>query len=471
VKLVKDLAANNVSYVAQTLIRLLSTAIISRLVTPEEMGIWTLAFSIIGLMMIFRDFGTSSYIETTSVLEADDIRACNGIQYVLGAALFALFNLLARPIAGFYNEPRLANAIHLMTLSFLLIPLSSTIYSSFMRDSRIQLKSVIDLFAQFVFYSVVTLAAYAGMSYMSAPIGMIASQIVLISFALYYRRPDHPMTLSFRSAGKVTRSSSSALGVALLGFVSEKASDFILPKTQSFTQSALYEKGVNSADIVKQGVNQVIGTVLMSNLRTRTAENPGAFQRLAVQTISLLGLIATLGATILSFNAESFILILFGSQWVKSEAALRIIALALPAVCLSSYLVRILYFKDQYHTALRLALVSKIAVVAMIALLSYQRIEVIAMGVLIAELVFFAMNFYYTRSLLNWGADIGVLALDILVIFLIGFVSASLLEPHYIVGSLLRFVSGAALTTLLTLAYFLLLRRSRVEQIRQVLNI
>jgi O-antigen/teichoic acid export membrane protein len=470
-KIIKDLAANNVSYVAQTLIRLSFTAIIARLVTPEEMGIWTLAFAIQGFMMIFRDFGTSSYIETTSVLEADDIKACNGIQYAMGTVLFVLFNLLARPFSEFYNEPRLANAIHLMTLSFLMIPVSSTIYSTFVRDARIQLKSAIDLIAQVVFYCVLTLAAYAGMSYMSASIALFVSQFVLVSLVLYHRRPDHPMTLSFRRASTVTRSSTSALGVALLGFVSEKASDFILPKAQGFTQSALYEKGVNSTEIVKQGVNQVIGSVLMSNLRTRTAENPETFTRLAVQTISIMGLIATLGASILSFNAKSFILILFGSQWVKSEMALRVIALALPAVCLSSYLVRILYFKDQYQKALRLALISKIAVVVVIALLAYQRIEVIAMGVLIVELVFFAVHFYYTRPLLDWGTDIGLLVLDILIILLIGFASESLLELYPVASNFLRFGSGAALTTLLTLTYFFLLRRSRLMQIRNVLNI
>jgi O-antigen/teichoic acid export membrane protein len=470
-KLIKDLAANNASYFVQVSGRLVYSSIVARLVTPEEMGIWTLSFALIGLSMILRDFGTSSYIETTSVLEANDLRVCNGIQFGFGALLFILFNLLASPIAELYTEPRLANAIHLMTLSFLLIPVSSTAYSTFVRDSRLQLKSAIDLIVQLVFYSVVTLAAYAGMSYMSAPIGMITSQVVMITLVLYHRRPDHPMTLSFRNVGKVTKSSSNALGVAFLGFFSDKASDFILPKSQSFTQSALYEKGVNSADIAKQGVNQVIGTVLMSNLRTRTATNPETFPRLAVQTVSLLGLIATLSASILSFNAESFILILFGPQWVQSEGALRLIALTLPAVSLSSYLVRILYFKNQYQKAFRLALISKITVVAVIALLAYQRIEVIAMGVLIAELVFFGLHFYYTRSFLDWGNDIGLLLLDISIILLAGFASASLLEQYPVASNFLRFASGAALTTLLTLAYFFLLRRSCLLQIRNVLKI
>jgi O-antigen/teichoic acid export membrane protein len=470
-KLVKDLAANNASYVAQTLIRLLSTAIIARLVTPEEMGIWTLAFSIIGLMAIFRDFGTATYVETTSVLEHDDIRACNGIQFGIGTILFVLFNLLASPIATFYKEPRLANAIHLMTLSFLLIPFSSVIYGSFIRNGRIRLVSTIELIAQFIFYSVVTLAAYKGMSYMSAPIGLIASQIVQISIVIYYRSPGHPMTLSLRRAAKVASLSSSALGVAILGYISSKASDFILPKTLGFTQSALYEKGVNSADIVNQAVNQMVGTVLMSSLRVRTEKDPDQFPRLATVTVIAMGLIATLGASIIAFNAESFLLTLFGSQWAQSESALRIIALAIPAGCLSGYLVRILYFKDQYRKALRLALISKITVIAIIALLSYQSIQVIALGVLAAELVFLGMNLYYTRDLVSWRGEIGPLLIDIAIILLIGMVSAGVIRFGHLDSTLLRFLSSAALTTALTLAYMFFLRRSRVAQIRHLLNI
>jgi hypothetical protein len=81
------------------------------------------------------------------------------------------------------------------------------------------------------------------------------------------------------------------------------------------------------------------------------------------------------------------------------------------------------------------------------------------------------MNLYYTRDLVSWHGEIGPLLLDIAIILLIGMVSAGVIRFGQLDSTLLRFLSAAALTTALTLAYVFFLRHSRVAQIRHLLNI
>lgn len=467
----KGLAASNAAYVWSTIARLASTAILARLISPEEMGIWTLGFAVIGLFQIIRDFGTATYIQTAPELTPEDVKTCNGIQLVVGITFFTLFVFGASHIASFYREPRVANAIYVLAISFLIIPLSSTTFSTLIREGRFALKSTVELVGQLVFYASAVALAYNGASYMSAPIAIIVSQLSIVALCLRFRNKVYPLRASLRNFRSVGRLSGTALGVSVLQHVSDKAPDYILPRSQSFTQSSLYEKGINCIELVRMAVVEMIGSVLLSSLRMRSEAKPEIFSSLASSTVLLTFLLAACGATILHFNAAEFLLTLFGPQWTAAREPFEILTIATPFICLTTFLTKIMYLKQLHTTVLKLALLTRISIISVVLLLSTQELRVLASGVVVSEIVFALIYSFACRKIVDWREIWLSLLVDTTVIVMLGFgVSALLLNLSVSNHFLSLGASTIAILASVTI-YFLVVRRSIVRRTRNVLNV
>ena len=57
------------------LIQFGSTLILSRLLTPADIGIYTIAYSLVAIGHVFRDFGVGNYIQQEKNLTDDRLRA------------------------------------------------------------------------------------------------------------------------------------------------------------------------------------------------------------------------------------------------------------------------------------------------------------------------------------------------------------------------------------------------------------
>ena len=468
---IRGLAASNAAYVWSTLARLASTAILARLISPEEMGIWTLGFAVIGLFQIVRDFGTATYIQTTPTLLPENIKTCNGIQMIVGVTFFLLFLVGANQIAAFYREPRVANAIYVLAISFLVIPLSSTIFSTFIREGRFALKSTVELVGQLVFYASAVGLAYKGASYMSAPIAIICSQLSIVLLCLRFRNKSYPMSVSFKNMGAVGRVSGSALGVSVLQHVSDKGPDYVLPRTQSFTQSSLYEKGINCIELVRMAVVEMVGTVLLSSLRIRGQDDDFVFKKLASDTVSIIFLLAVLGAAILYFNAYEFLLTLFGNQWVAARGPFETLTIATPFICLTAFLTKVMYLRQRHTTVLRLALLTRVTMIIVVLALSSRSLNDIAAGVVVSEIVFALVFSFFCREIIFWKHTLFDLVVDTLAIVAIALALTNFLISMQITNHFFSLFLSATSIGVCVVVYFFVFRQSVIRRIKAVLNV
>ena len=81
------------------LTNLLTTAVVSRLLLPEEVGVFSIAAAFVALGLALRDFGSSEYIVQEKELTRDRIRTAFGVTLGISWMLAAVVALLA-PFAG-----------------------------------------------------------------------------------------------------------------------------------------------------------------------------------------------------------------------------------------------------------------------------------------------------------------------------------------------------------------------------------
>ncbi len=468
---VKGLLVGNAAFAIQTVARLFSTAIVARLITPLEMGIWTLGFALIGLFQIMRDFGTATFIQTNKELTNEQIKVCNGLQLIVGLLFFVVFTLAAEPIAAFYKEPRVSQVVYVLALGFLIMPLSSTSFNLFIRDGRFALKSGIDFVAQMLMYAGTVAFAFFGASHLSAPISVVIAQILVVILCFHYRNRQYPLGYSFKNVTHVAKLSGTALSVSLIQHAADKSPDFALPKTQGFAEASIYEKGVNCLELVKLAVVELVGSVLVSSLRIRSEKDSNVFPSLASDTLSCLAVLAVLGSSLLAVNAFDFLNTLFGAQWVGAQSTLKVLAFATPFVCMTAFLTKVMYLQSMHSIVLRLAFVTRLIVIGLVLILANGPILTLAYGVVIAEILFFVAYAYVNRNKLAWGRFVVPTIIDSLICVCIVYGVHHGIKHWFNLNSVFALAINSGLVAIIVAIVFFIARKSTVNKLRNCLNL
>jgi O-antigen/teichoic acid export membrane protein len=111
-------------------------AIVSRLLTPAEVGLAVLGTSLLAVAETLRDFGTGSYLIQQKEVGRDRVRTAFTVMAIVSGLIVAVLMLAAGPLATLYGEDRLAPYLRVIALGFLAGPVSGTILALLRRDMQ-----------------------------------------------------------------------------------------------------------------------------------------------------------------------------------------------------------------------------------------------------------------------------------------------------------------------------------------------
>ena len=97
----KSLALSLAEKYTGILIAIAGTVILSRLLSPAQIGIYSVAAAFIGLAHIVRDFGIGSYLVQERDLTADRIRTAVSVTMLTAWSIAAVLAALSGPISTF----------------------------------------------------------------------------------------------------------------------------------------------------------------------------------------------------------------------------------------------------------------------------------------------------------------------------------------------------------------------------------
>ena len=100
---------------ASLLIAVASSMVIARLLTPAEIGVFSITMVLLMFVSAVRDMGAGQYLIQEKNLTIERIRAVWAVQLGLGVALACLVLLVSYPVAIFYDEPRMRDICLLYT--------------------------------------------------------------------------------------------------------------------------------------------------------------------------------------------------------------------------------------------------------------------------------------------------------------------------------------------------------------------
>lgn len=186
----KSIATTLLATNATTVINFVGSIALARLLTPAEVGVFSIGYVLVGLARTLREMGLGSYIVQERNLSAERIRTAFGLTIVSSFLLGFIILALSGPLGHLYRNDGVTKVARILALSFFLVPFGATTMSLLRRALRFYDMAKIEVSSSLVQTLTGVVLAYYGFSYMSLGWASLAGILFSVVMTAFYRPTD-----------------------------------------------------------------------------------------------------------------------------------------------------------------------------------------------------------------------------------------------------------------------------------------
>jgi O-antigen/teichoic acid export membrane protein len=300
--------------------------VLARLLPPEDFGIIGIAMIATGLVQVVSSLGLGTALIQRREIDDVHVRVCHTLSF-LSAVLFTLILFgVAGPIAAYFNEPRVAPVLRLLSLGSVLAGFSTTAAALLTRRLAFKTTVKIELVASILGYGAVavTLAAL-GYGYWSLVGGML-TQAGLASLLMYAAQPHSLRPLI--SIPVIRDMAGFSFGVSLTtlaNYAALKGDYFVIGRLMNAASVGYYTRAYALMELPLVLFGSAVSRVLFS-AAARVQEDLERFRRAYLTTISLAFAISLPVSLAMAILASELIAVLYGETWIPAVPALQILS-------------------------------------------------------------------------------------------------------------------------------------------------
>jgi len=363
----KSLIYSYLDRYASLAISILSSMVIARLLTPEDIGVFSVTMVLISFVATVRDLGAGQYLVQEKELTTDRIRAVWAVQLGLGLLLAILVVIGSFPIASFYKEPRMQHIMLLVAANYAINPFGSLTYAWQMREMRFDALAIVRFTSTLAGAVVGIYMAWTGHGPISLAYGSLATTLTNALMAVFYRPRDFPWLPGFKEIRRVLAFGSRLTGSSILQTISGSAPELLLGKLQNMTSVGLFSRASGLVAMFNRMVLEGMHVVAISWFAKQLRQNNNISDPFLAATCyaTALGWAFCLGLMCL---AQPVIRVMYGHQWDDAVDLTRLIAFSLACALPAALCQPALMAKGSVTRMLRVNVQTTALTVALIAI-------------------------------------------------------------------------------------------------------
>ena len=300
--------------------------ILARILSPDDIGIFSITVVVANVAHIFRDFGVNSYLRAVKECTPETIRAANGILVVSSSSMGIFLFSISGLVADYYGQPGIQNVMRVLAVGFFFIPLGATTLALLARELNATANAWINLWSVLSYsISAVTLA-YLGFGYMSMAWANLVTIIATGLAAARYRPTYAPWLPSLRGWRKVVNFGTGSILGNSIGAINSALPDVMLGKMSGPYDVGLLSRANSTASLFTQIASPTVNYAALPHLAPIHHRGESLEPTLckASAYLSCLGWPALLVTAIFS---RDVILLLYGPTWLACEPAIQLLCL------------------------------------------------------------------------------------------------------------------------------------------------
>ncbi len=302
---------------------LASAVVLARLLSPSEIGVYSIAAVLTSLAQVFRDLGTGQLLVARRELSSQEQRALFTISLAMGWGLALVLAALAQPLAEFYGQPQLRTVLRILLLNFLLVPFSSQVTAMLRREMRASALFMVSASYGLVQFLATTAFASSGMGPSALAWGSFVATLASCVTALALQPPHMAWRPSWRGVRELARPGGLAVTGNAIDEIGVVAPDLVAGKLLGAEEVALLGKAQSVLALFNQAVTSAVSPVIFPLFAKHAREggDPVHAYLSAVACITALSWPFFLYAGLF---AAPLVRLLYGDQWQASVPLIRI---------------------------------------------------------------------------------------------------------------------------------------------------
>ena len=312
---------------ALIVISLASNLILARLLTPGDIGIYSVSLAVVSIAQVLRDFGVASYLIQERELDDEHIRTALGITLTLGLGLGAIVYFAAPFVASFYKEQQMQTLLRICSLNFLLLPFTTISLALMRRRLAFKALAFVSLIATAVGAVVSTSLAWAGWGAVSLAIGAVAVTGVTGFVAWIAQGERRLLWPGFSRWRAVLGFGAQSSVVGVVTSISMDINDLAVGKLMGFEAVALLSRAQGLMNLFHRDLMGAVRNVAFPAYAKAFRESE-PMEPLYVNSVTHVTVVAWPFYGFISLFALESLRLLFGPQWDSAAPLVPIFCLA-----------------------------------------------------------------------------------------------------------------------------------------------
>lgn len=386
-------------YVGQ-MAALVATIILARLLTPEEIGIYSVGAAIVLVIQLLRDFGVTQYVIQQKDLTEDELRSALAVALIIGWGLGIALYFMAPAIASVYEQPGISTLMQVLSISFFLVPFNCVTLALFRRDFEFDKVLKVNLASTFSHTIVVIFLAWYGLSYMSMAWASVAGVVAGVSVASILNTRKLSFRPRFSGMSKIARLGGWMSTTTITKQVSVAAPELIIGKALSMEAVGLFSRAIGTVRLFHYAVTSAIAPLALP-LFSGAVRDGTDLKKIYLSMLEHVAALAWPFYGLLALMAYPIVTILYGSSWNEAVKPAQVLCLWAAVGSIAIYRNEVLTAVGKVRSATALELISLVTLVALCVVFVAYGIAAVAGALIIAAIVDVIVTFAVFKGMFN----------------------------------------------------------------------
>lgn len=310
-----------------TAVNFLVTVALARLLSPHQIGIFSMAAVLVAIAQIFRDFGVSSYLQHEKELTPEKIRATSGVLVVSSWTIAALLYIVAPVAARYFEQPGVRQVVEVLALGFVFIPLGAITHALLTRELRAKEQAYVNVVGTTAYAGTSIALAMLDFGYMSMAWANLVNIIVTGLAYIPFRPAYAPWLPSMHGWKKVTHFGASAVAGNVVGALNNALPDFLLGKWSGPHDVGLFSRANGTSNVFMQVAGPTVNYAVLPHLSKTYHDGHSLADQLSKAT-AYLTVLAWPALLLTAMFSKEIIHLLYGDKWLECVPIVRITCLS-----------------------------------------------------------------------------------------------------------------------------------------------
>ena len=298
---------------------------LARLLSPEDFGVFAIAFAVTGFLEFAKDGGMVVPVIQTETLTSDHLNTLFWFNAGVGAAV-TLVACLAAPFVGwFYADPRLVPVTWALAFVFLFGGLSTQHVALLRRQLRFTRLAICEAAALGIASCVAVITAWQGAKYWSLVYFSLTREALRSALLIPATAWIPAWPVRWAAIGPLVRFGGLMMVFDVIGYLNFKLDNLIVAWFAGPAALGFYAKGYQFLLLPVNQINAPLATVVHATL-SRLQGEPDRYRSYLTRALLLA---TSLGMPLTAFlygNAHTIIGQLLGRQWLPSAPIFQALA-------------------------------------------------------------------------------------------------------------------------------------------------